>query len=211
MGNRDMDALDAALGAIVDLGWEDKSAPQRVPEAITPEPIAEYPPAPVRPTRAALAAPTPVPAPRPTPAPEESGEAVGGVLDIGMLTDLAAGRTTAQQAADRAGVSVAQLQSSLATALREVPPEEITKALGLQAAEQQLKSGALYGAVLADLVADMAAGRLKAETKIELAKLLARVGRIEPKEDKGAGVGNGFVLNISLGAGREPVTIEAEQ
>jgi hypothetical protein len=127
-----------------------------------------------------------------------------------MLSDLAAGRTTPLEAAEHAGVTTGQLQASLAVALREVPPDEIAKAMGLQAAEQQLKSGAIYGAVLADLVADMAAGRLKPEVKIELAKLLAKVGRIEPKEAKDAGTGGGFILNISVGAApAQPITIES--
>lgn len=178
----DLDALDSALGAIVAQGWDDGPA----------EP--DYPPVPVR-------EPDP-----PVPVPE--GER--GMMDIGLLADLAAGRKTADEAARFAGVSVDEIQASLAVALREVPPEEIAKAMGLQAAEQQLKSGALYGAVLADLVRDMAEGRLKPETKIELAKLLARVGRVEPKDEKGAGAGGGFTLNIMLGAGdRQPVTIEA--
>jgi hypothetical protein len=115
------------------------------------------------------------------------------------------------EAAQAAGVTTDQIQSALATALHEVDPREIAKALGLQAAEQQLKSGALYGAVLHDLVLDMQSGRLKPDLKIELAKLLARVGRIEPKEDKGTAVGQGFVLNINLGAaGPTPVTINAD-
>ena len=88
-------------------------------------------------------------------------------------------------------------------------PEEIAKAMGLQAAEQQLKSGALYGAVLADLVADMAAGRLKPEHKLDLARLLSKVGRVEPREEKGVVAGGGFTLNINLGAGEKPVVIEA--
>lgn len=133
-----------------------------------------------------------------------------GVFNVGALADLASGRATAGEVAGRMGVELAQLQSELAVALRDMDPKEIAKALGLQAAEQQLKSGAVYGAVLADLVADMAAGRLKADTKIELAKLLARVGRIEPKEDKSVGAGQGFSLHINLGnAPAQPITIDA--
>lgn len=178
----DLDALDSALGAIVAQGWEDGQT----------EP--DYPPVPVR-------EPDP-----PVPVPE--GER--GMMDIGLLADLAAGRKTADEAARFAGVSVDEIQASLAVALREVPPEEIAKAMGLQAAEQQLKSGALYGAVLADLVRDMAEGRLKPETKIELAKLLARVGRVEPKDEKGAGAAGGFTLNIMLGSNDpKPVIIDA--
>lgn len=212
----DLDALDSALGCIVGQGWDDGSAttpdvgiptsdlatPEpsndaglqkpEPPQQATPTP--EYPPLPVRPADVE---------------PEPPADSERGVMDIGLLADLAAGRKTAEQAAAFAGVSVSDIQSSLATALREVPPEEIAKAMGLQAAEQQLKSGAIYGAVLADLVADMAEGRLKPETKIELAKLLARVGRVEPKEDKGVGAGGGFVLNINLGNAERPVTIDA--
>lgn len=200
----EQDALDAALGSLT--RWDDTPT-EPVPEVAAPkadigiptsvenqaltEP--EYPPVPVR---------------------EEPQEAAPegdrGVMDIGLLADLAAGRKTAVEAARFAGVSVDEIQSSLAVALREVPPEEIAKAMGLQAAEQQLKSGALYGAVLADLVADMASGRLKPEVKLDLAKLLARVGRVEPKEEKGAGIGGGFVLNIQLGANDpKPVIVEA--
>lgn len=213
MPDREIDTLDALLGGLVSQGWDDTSAPAPAPTPKTgnpvlpqdapgeptrdasPEPVPEYPPLPVRPT-----APDPVP----------PSDAARGVMDIGLLADLAAGRKTAEQAAQFAVVSVSEIQSSLAVALREVPPEEIAKAMGLQAAEQQLKSGALYGAVLADLVDDMASGRLKPETKIELAKLLARVGRVEPKEDKAVGAGGGFVLNINLGAGDpRPVIIDA--
>lgn len=200
----EQDELDAVLGNLT--RWDDTPT-EPTPEVATPKvdtgiPISvenqaltepEYPPVPVREA--------------PQEAPPEGDR---GVMDIGLLADLAAGRKTAVEAARFAGVSVDEIQSSLAVALREVPPEEIAKAMGLQAAEQQLKSGALYGAVLADLVADMAAGRLKPETKIELAKLLARVGRVEPKEEKGAGVGGGFVLNIQLGANDpKPVIVEA--
>lgn len=195
--SNDLDALDAALGGIVGQGWVDTPEPDvGNPTTLQDQPpTPEYPPLPVRPADAE---------------PEPPGGAERGVMDIGLLADLAAGRKTAEQAAQFAGVSVDEIQSSLAVALREVPPEEIAKAMGLQAAEQQLKSGALYGAVLADLVADMAFGRLKPETKIELAKLLARVGRIEPKDEKGAGAGGGFTLNIMMGAGDpKPITIEA--
>ena len=189
----DLDALDSALGSIVGQGWDDAPEPPTASEP--PAPVPEYPPLPVRPADVE---------------PEPPSPSDRAVMDIGLLTDLAAGRKTAAQAAALAGVSVAEIQSSLATALREVPPEEIAKAMGIQAAEQQLKSGALYGAVLADLVADMAEGRLKPENKLELAKLLARVGRVEPKEDKGVGAGGGFTLNIMLGAGDpKPITIEA--
>lgn len=138
-------------------------------------------------------------------------EAVERVLDIGLLTDLATGRKSAIEAARAAGVTPERMQSQLAVALREIPPEEIAKALGIQAAEQQLKSGALYGAVLSALVNDMLSGRMKPSDKLELAKLLARVGRVEPKDEKGVGAGGGFVLNIQLGNNDpKPITIEAQ-
>ena len=188
----EQDELDAALGSLT--RWDDTPtepvADQSEKTSLSPEP--EYPPVPVR-----------------EEPPAATPEGDRGVMDIGLLADLAAGRKTAVEAARFAGVSVDEIQSSLATALREVPPEEIAKAMGLQAAEQQLKSGALYGAVLADLVADMAAGRLKPEHKLEMAKLLARVGRVEPKEEKGAGVGGGFRLNIVIGGDTPPVIVEA--
>lgn len=132
-------------------------------------------------------------------------------LGMGALVDLASGRRSATDVAAQVGVTDAQLHSQLATALREVPPEEIAKAMGLQAAEQQLKSGAVYGAVLADLVQDMLNNRLKPEVKIDLAKMLAKIGKLEPKEDRNVGVGSGFILNISLGStDPTPITIEAE-
>lgn len=228
------DLLDGALGSILNQGWNE--APGQSSEqwkALTPvatpvetvadptpargrvDPIpGEYPPLPVRDDVAHYLEPQPHGGAlmRSPAQPEDDPDPVApqrAVMDIGLLADLAAGRKTAAQAAAFAGVSADQVQSSLALALREVPPDEIAKALGLQAAEQQLKSGAIYGVVLADLVADMASGRLKPEVKIELAKLLARVGRVEPKDDKSAGAGNGFVLNISMGAGQQPIIIDA--
>lgn len=132
--------------------------------------------------------------------------------DIGALAQLAAGQKSATEIAAETGVSVKALQSQLATTLREMDPAEVNKALGIQAVEQQLKSGALYGAVLASLVSDMMGGRLKQETKLELAKMLARVGKVEPREDRSVGAGSGFVLNINLGAAEPvPVVIEAEE
>lgn len=189
------DQMDNALGSILAQGWDDNPAdPEPMPEPAATPP--DYPPLPVR---------TDEPAP-----PAAGHEAPDRMhLNIGLLTDLAAGRKGAAEAAEAAGVTPDDLQAALATALRGVDPKEISKALGLQAAEQQLKSGALYGAVLFDLVKDMQEGRLKPDTKIELAKLLAKVGRIEPKDEKGAGAGSGFVLNINLGTNSPaPVTIE---
>jgi len=131
-----------------------------------------------------------------------------GMLSMGLLADLAAGRATPEQAAARSGVDVGQLDAALALTLRDMEPADIAKALNLQAVEQQLKSGALYGAVLHALTLDLATGKMPATVKIELAKLLGKNGRIEPKEEK-AQAGGGFVLNISLGAAAQPVTIES--
>lgn len=143
----------------------------------------------------------------PEPEPEDP---VAGIFDIGLLSDIASGRKTASQAAEAMGVSDTQVQSALATALHQIDPKEIAKAMGVQAAEQQLKSGALYGAVIFDLVQDMVAGRLKPELKLDLAKMLAQNGRITPKDDKSVGAGGGFVLNISMGsAPPAPITIDA--
>lgn len=207
--------LDEALGSILAQGWSDPATPS-AEDAPAPggalEPAPVYPPLPQRDDGVhtylepqvhggALKRSEFVGTPPDDDAPR-------GMMDIGLLTDLATGKKGAVAAAQAAGVTPQQLQSSLAIALREVPPEEIAKALGLQAAEQQLKSGALYGAVLADLVGDMALGRLKPEVKVELAKLLARIGRVEPKEAKDASTSS-FVLNISMGAAAQPVTIEA--
>lgn len=202
-------SVDDLLADLVNEGWEE--SPDQSTEswfAMRPPADPQYPP---------------VPTPNvdeqpdselPTDVSQDDAQASPGLdgrpqraMDVGILASLAAGRLTADQAASFAGISVAEVQASLAVALRQVPPEEIAKALGLQAAEQQLKSGAIYGAILADLMTDLAQGKLKPETKIELAKLLARVGRIEPKEDKGAGAGGGFVLNINLGAASEKPVI----
>lgn len=142
--------------------------------------------------------------------PETDEEPRGALLNIGLLTDLATGRKSALDAAEAAGITPAEVQTQLATALRDVDPKEIAKALALQAGEQQLKSGAIYGVVLHELVTDMMQNRLTPSLKIELAKLLANVGKIMPKEDKTVAAGSGFTLNISMGASPQPVTIEAE-
>lgn len=142
--------------------------------------------------------------------PPDDQERHRGLLDIGLLSDLATGKKTALEAAEAAGITTAEVHSSLATALRDVDPKEIAKAMGIQAAEQQLKSGALYGVVLSELVNDMLNGRLSPMAKLDLAKLLANVGKIMPKEDKNVAAGGGFVLNISMGGAPQPITIEAE-
>lgn len=228
------DQIDNILGGILAEGWNDEVGQATQEVAVGPQ----YPPVPVRevappprpPARPKRATKTQaadgatlfeLPYPGQTeetergmvvaapPSPQDDAQDASGMFDIGLLTDLASGRRGAAEAALAAGITEGEIHSALAVALRDVDPKEIAKALGLQAAEQQLKSGAIYGAVLFDLVQDMAAGRLKAETKIELAKLLARVGKLEPKEDKSVGAGGGFVLNISMGGAPQPVTIEA--
>lgn len=236
--NTPKDALEGALTDLLAQGWggssdevEKFSGEAPVDSACSPAPL-EYPPLPER--EAVVLARRPdvprrVPAPpltRLEPQPhggalmrtetEEDDEADEPVparrqmMDVGLLSDLAAGRKSAEEVARETGTTPAQVQSNLASALREVSPAEIARAMGLQAAEQQLKSGAIFGVVLGDLVADMAAGRLKPENKLKLAELLAKLGRIEPKEDKQSTAGMGFVLNISLGETVAPVTIDME-
>lgn len=142
---------------------------------------------------------------------ETDEEPRGALMNIGLLTDLATGRKSAMDVAAAAGITPAQVQTQLATALRDVDPKEIAKALTIQAGEQQLKSGALYGVVLQELVTVMMRNGLSPSLMIELAKLLANVGKIMPKEDKAVATGSGFVLNISMGAApAQPITIEAE-
>lgn len=143
--------------------------------------------------------------PRP-PQDETDEEDDGASFSIGMLTDLATGRMTPQQAAASVGLPVSSLQEALATELRNSTPDDIAKALAIQASEQQLKSGAIYGAVLFDLVRDMSQGRLQPKEKIKFAELLSAVGRIMPKEAKEAGTGGGFTLNIQMGLS-DPKTI----
>lgn len=212
------DDLDAQLANLVNSGWDAPPAAAPAPVASTPaEPVIErtpppkYPPLPVRPGVDEYLEPQPHGGALKRSEAVPTGEPSRVPVNIGLLADLAAGRRTPAQVATAAGVTQQDLEAELATTLREVDPKEIAKALGIQAAEQQLKSGALYGAVLADLVHDMSSGRLKAEQKIELAKLLAKVGRIEPKEEKNVGVGGGFTLNINLGgqAPAAPIVIDA--
>lgn len=182
--------------------------PASQPTAPTPEP--EEPASHIV-ARALGQEPVRIPLPEPEPEYDPDVDTSRARLGLGALVDLASGRKSATAIAAQAGVTDAELHDRLATALKTVPPEEIGKAMGLQAAEQQLKSGAVYGAVLADLVQDMLHDRLKPETKIELAKMLARIGKLEPKEDRNAGVGGGFILNISLGnTDPAPITIESE-
>lgn len=193
-------ALDAALAKVVAEGFDGPPVPV--------EPAGE-PETGVPPDAPVAAQPDP-PEDEPEGETLPAGQAARAV-NIGLLADLAVGRMSPAQAAQATGLTQAQLQSDLALALKEVDPKEIARAMGLQAAEQQLTSGAIYGVVLADLVGDMLAGRLKSEHKLDLAKLLAKVGRIEPKDEKGAALGSGFQLNIVFGGEPKPVVIEATQ
>lgn len=220
------DQVDTLLGNLLSSGWDDEvgqavaevAAPAPAPKPAKPAPVVkspqpDYPPLPVRdgmyemPMVGQKDPSEPGMLVNASGAADEAPPRFGPPMDIGLLTDLATGRPGAFAAAEAAGFTQEDLQSSLALALRDTPPAEIAKALGLQAAEQQLKSGALYGAVLAALVNDMATGRMRAETKIELAKMLAKVGRLEPKEEKLA-AGGGFTLNISMGSSPQPIIID---
>lgn len=222
-------SMDDALGAILDDPWDAPASPPAAqtetapppapdtPQEASTAPPQDDPPQPLAPimgredrsTEARIMRTVP-PVPE-EPTPDDPEEHPHVQMGLGTLADLASGRKTAEEVASSVGVTGDELHAQLATALREVPQEEIQKAMGLQAVEQQLKSGAVYGAVLADLVRDMLGNRMKPETKIELAKLLARVGRIEPKEDKTAGLGSGFQLYINLGnAEPRPIVVEAE-
>lgn len=237
----DLGDIDSLLDDILSSGWSDTPAPEQtaIREIRVPESEPEYPPVPTRdepapvprgrkkttkietPTGILFDMPYPgqdnpdepgmlVEMPARADAPDELDDPTG-LYDLGILSSLAAGRISTSQAAEATGHTEGEVQSALATALREVDPGELVKALGLQAVEQQLKSGALYGAVLHDLVLDMSSGRLKPEHKLELAKLLAKVGKLEPKEDKSVGAGGGFTLNISMGqAAPQQITLEAE-
>lgn len=133
------------------------------------------------------------------------------ILDIGLLADFVTGSRNAEDTAAAAGVTINELHSALATTLAQVDAKELAKAMGVQIAVTQLKAGAVFNALLADLVEDIRAGRAKADVKLELMKILKGVGRLEPKEDKGIGAGGGFQLNINIGPGAAPVTIDASQ
>lgn len=132
------------------------------------------------------------------------------LASLGLLTDLATGRKDAAEVASAAGITVEALQDQVAFTLAEVAPDEITRVIGLQALQQQLKSGALYGAVISALARDLVGGRLTPAHKLEMAKVLARMGRVEPREEKNQAMGGAFVLNINVGAGQPPVVIEAQ-
>lgn len=219
------DDIDSALDALLSGGWDEPAEPapvvsQKPPVLVDNAP--EYPPLPVKelpyqapaPRKPSLAPVTTLPVPVTTSEidddDQEPQEARHALMNVGLLTDMASGRKTALEAAGAAGVTEEDVHDALASALHQMDPKEVAKALGIQAAEQQLKSGALYGAILNDLVQDMKTGRVKHETKVEVLKLLAKVGRLEPKEDKGVATGGGFVLNISMGAApAQPITIDA--
>lgn len=226
-------ALDAMLGEALNSGWDD--APP-VAAAPAPEPVApEYPPLPVREypvpdarstagkkatiatnearaqVSALLGLPSNLTADQDASIDEGDLPANKRLLNIGMLSDLATSRMTPQQAADTAGVTLAEMQQGLATELAQIDPKEIAKAMGIQAAQEQLKAGALFGAVVNDLIADMVEGRLTPQLKLQLLEMLGVIGRIKPKEDKSVGAGGGFILNISVGnSDPKPVTIEAD-
>lgn len=225
--------LDAALGDILTGGWSDPlvgdqtPAPDDAQPVVAETPLPKYPPLPVREDQAPRQAVKKTTPPAGTVTERLEAQPHGGALkrsetsegdepgdtsmfSLGVLSDLASGRATPADITARTGVSEDDLHDQLATALHGMDPKEIAKAIGIQAAEQQLKSGALYGAVLADLTSDLIGGRLKPDIKIELAKLLAKNGRIEPKDDKTVGAGGGFTLNINMGASVQPITIVAD-
>lgn len=217
-----LQSMDDALGAILDTDWQTQTIHAEPEPAPEPEVVATKEQAITAPTASEQPEPslTPVPTQTNAVAAPDSSPSTGydedadpseeGITDIGMLARLATGRTTAEQAAQMTGMTLDEIESALATTLQEVSPEDIAKAMGVQAAHQQLKSGAIYGVVLADLVRDLRLGKLDPSRKLELARMLARVGKIEPKEDKNVGTGSGFVLNISMGnADPQPIIIEA--
>lgn len=228
------DQLDALLDAALTGGWDDDTRPAFY--APVPATAPEYPPLPTRefpvPDARSTAGKRPATA-QANEARAQISELLGlpanltadqdatidegelpankRMLNIGMLTDIATGRQSAEQAAATAGVSLDELQAGLAVELGQMDPADIAKAMGIQAAQEQLKAGALFGAVINDLVSDMVNGRLTPQLKLQLADMLAVIGRVKPKEDKSVGAGGGFVLNISMGAPASPqVTIEAQ-
>lgn len=205
----EVQAVEDILRALVDGGWED-SQPVAVSatQAVSSDPVQTFASAPASIPLPALAnddgASDYDPDDPDTPTPPAQI-----LADIGLLSELAVGRKDAAAVARQAGMSLDALQSQVAVTLAEVPPEDIARVVGLQAAQQQLKSGAIYGAVLATLADDLIHGRMNTANKLEMAKLLARVGRVEPREDKSVNVGSGFTLNINLGEHTPPVVIEA--
>lgn len=221
----DLAGIDAALGAIVGSGWAD---PPQEPQARLDAGLEPLEPA----TQRRVAAPegpvvvmepqthggalarvqeVTLPAQRVRDDSQEPEPPNKAILDIGLLSDYVSGQRSAQDTAEAAGVTLNELHSTLATTLSQVDPRELAKAMGVQVTVTQLKAGAVFNAVLADLLEDIRSGRAKADTKLELLKILKGVGRLEPKEDKGMAPGTGFSLNINIGAGAQPVTINASE
>lgn len=220
----DFSAFDAALGAAVGGGWTEPPSP-RLDAGL--EPLRVIPQQPLeivaQAAPAALAYPPLPEDPRTYLEPQAHGGALKraesapegseelptrALLDVGILTDLVSGVKTADQAAGSAGVTPDELHSALASTLAQVDQRELAKAMGIQVATSQLKATAVWNAVLADLLEDIRWGRAKPDVKIELMKLLQKVGRLEPKE-QGPVAGGGFQLNINIGDGPKPIVIEA--
>lgn len=212
----DLEGFDAALGAIVASGWGES------------RPRLDAGSAPIVPATARRAAPQepiealeyqahggalkrvvepPLPARRERDEDQEPEPPNKAIMDIGLLSDFVTGSRSAEDTAAAAGVTINELHSALATTLAQVDPRELAKAMGVQIAVTQLKAGAVFNALLADLVEDIRAGRAKADVKLELMKILKGIGRLEPKEEKGVVPGGGFQLNINIG-GAAPVTID---
>jgi hypothetical protein len=214
--------FEDALAAIVGSGWSEP--PTRL-DAGSEAPVPQVAPATAR--RAAVQPPQevleyqahggalkrvlepPLPARREREADQEPEPPNKAILDIGLLSDFVTGSRSAEDTAAAAGVTINELHSALATTLANIDPKELAKAMGIQIAVTQLKAGAVFNALLADLVEDIRLGRAKADTKLELMKILKGVGRLEPKDDRGAVPGSGFQLNINIGGGTQPVTIDA--
>jgi hypothetical protein len=220
----DLPGFDQALGAIVASGWSQPHQSLDAGFQEVPEPLQQPLPAPMQePARQwieeqrqvvaqaqGLQYP-PLPARRERDPDQEVEPPNKALLDIGLLTDFVTGSRNAEDTAAAAGVTINELHSALATTLAQVDARELAKAMGVQVAVTQLKAGAVFNALLADLVEDIRAGRAKADVKLELMKILKGVGRLEPREDKGVGIGGGFQLNINIGQGVPPVTIEAKE
>jgi hypothetical protein len=201
----DLTAFDAALGAVVASGWQDdaRTRPDAgLPAPATTAPAAGQPYYPPVPTREEV----------PELPPDEDGEPrrpAQRMLDIGLLSDFVTGARSAQDTATQAGVTLDELHSALATTLAQADPKELAKAMGLQISATQLKAGAVFNALLADVLEDIRLGRAKTDLKLELMKLLGRIGRLEPKEEKNAGAG-AFQVVIDMGGVRAappPVTV----
>jgi hypothetical protein len=139
---------------------------------------------------------------------EEQLPASRALMDVGLLSDLVAGVKTPDQAAVQAGVTVSELHSALASTLAQADPKELARAMGVQITASQLKATAVWNALLADILEDIRMGRAEADVKLELLKVLGRIGRLEPKDDKVA-AGGGFQLTINVGDGPKPVVIES--